>query len=109
MNQKIVDFSYEPENIPRYMMPMGVVWGSNGCCQDQPIIITVNVCSDNTLNYSCQCGCGGWCTNGHRSEAEALREYEDMTERKVRFLKNNKMYSEAQSIEKYRYKVSIKK
>lgn len=53
---------------------------NNGCCEKPFFILTANSSPDwpGGINYSCQCGCGGWCTNGHGTEAEAVEEYRKM-------------------------------
>ena len=65
-----------------YMDPHYEIWGVvspnkmlNGCCSDKPMVITTNSRVDGTTNYSCQCSCGGWCTNGHTTPGGALNEY----------------------------------
>ena len=59
---------------------LAVVNDLNGCCKDRPILITGNKWHDR-INYSCQCACGMWCTNGHTTASAALKEYEEMTKR----------------------------
>ena len=53
---------------------------NNGCCDKTFFILTSNETNHGT-NYSCQCGCGGWCTTGCKTEAEAVREYRKMCDR----------------------------
>lgn len=65
---------------------IGVLSGKNGCCNDKPYLLTVNKTKKSEsrpdgLNYSCQCSCGGWCTNGHRYKGDAINEYEAMSQR----------------------------
>lgn len=72
-----------PVNITPPYHITGVVNDFNGCCKNKPILITVNKWHDR-LNYSCQCACGMWCTNGHTSASEALKEYEGMTQRRFK-------------------------
>ena len=31
------------------------------------------------INYSCQCGCGAWCTTGHPTPVGALKDYQTMS------------------------------
>lgn len=69
-----------PVNISSPYRVMGIVNDNNGCCEDRPILITGNKIH-NHINYSCQCACGMWCTSGHRTASEALREYEVMTKK----------------------------
>lgn len=61
----------------------GISYEENGCCEDKPILITVSIGS--VINkkpiYSCQCACGFWCTTGHVTDWEALKDYEEMTRR----------------------------
>lgn len=70
-----------PISVSQQYSVVGVVNDFNGCCQDRPILITGNKVHDH-INYSCQCACGMWCTNGHITASEALQEYEEMTRRK---------------------------
>ena len=69
-----------PINISSVFSVIGIVNDLNGCCTDRPILITGNKI-DNRINYSCQCACGMWCTSGHMTASEALKEYEEMTNR----------------------------
>lgn len=69
-----------PATISKGFYPIGFVRDYNGCCSDRPILITANK-AEYRLNYSCQCACGMWCTNGHKTASEALKEYEEMTRR----------------------------
>ncbi len=80
-------FAYETDNVnTAHYTVIGIVNMRNGCCNDQPILLTSNRCDQwkDGINYSCQCGCGGWCTNGHSTASAALMEYERMTERELR-------------------------
>ena len=49
------------------------------CCENHsaPVLLTLSRLSSEKV-YSCQCSCGGWCTNGHSTPEEAIREYEFM-------------------------------
>ena len=51
------------------------------CCENHsaPVLLTLSRLSREKV-YSCQCSCGGWCTNGHSTPDEAVREYEVMCE-----------------------------
>ena len=79
--------SFESACVKSEYEVIGIVFHKNGCCCDEPILITTNPIpvSDNRpdgLNYSCQCACGRWVTSGNSTPSEALAEYEDMTRRK---------------------------
>ena len=52
----------------------------NGCCQDLPVLLTSNLRDDGSVNWSCQCACGCWCTTGCRSAEEAIRHYKRMSD-----------------------------
>lgn len=54
---------------------------NNGCCDKDFFILTSNPTGEGRINYSCQCGCGGWCTNGHATAQEAVDEYRAMCSR----------------------------
>ena len=58
--------------------PVGLIYMKNGCCEDRPVVITVS----GSGYYSCQCACGGWCTNGHRTATVAVLEYKHMSKGK---------------------------
>ena len=79
-------FVYDTANVNRPYAVIGIVHIRNGCCSGEPVLITANKCElwESGINYSCQCGCGGWCTNGHEMPWEALKEYEEMTARSFR-------------------------
>lgn len=64
--------------------------GNNGCCEKNYFVLTTNL-FDGRVNYSCQCGCGGWCTNGHQRAEDAINEYFDMCNR---YEKENKKKGE---------------
>lgn len=83
-------FAYETENVNSGYTVIGIVHMKNGCCKDKPVLLTTNICNHwkGGINYSCQCFCGGWCTNGHANASGALQEYEIMTARELR---NNKV------------------
>lgn len=55
------------------------------CCETRaPYLLTkINYQNGNDV-YSCQCSCGGWCTNGHEHPEDAVREYESMCERYIK-------------------------
>lgn len=53
---------------------IGIVYVKNGCCEDRPVAITK---SGGVI--SCQCACGGWCTNGHKTATAAVLEYRHMS------------------------------
>lgn len=72
-----------PISVSKHYSVLGVVNDFNGCCEDRPILITGNR-YQNRINYSCQCACGMWCTNGHTTASAALKEYENMTKRKFK-------------------------
>jgi len=59
--------------------PIGAAYIENGCCRNRPVLITANKRTNGTLNYSCQCACGLWCTTGCDTASEALQHYERMT------------------------------
>ena len=72
-------FRYDPRNVSPIYNVTGIVYMKNGCCKDQPVLIT---CSYNPAVgkvYSCQCGCGRWCTTGHPTQTGALRDYQTMS------------------------------
>jgi len=77
MKQK--SFTYNAENVLDCFTVVGIVHMENGCCKDQPVLITANILPNNETNYSCQCGCGMWCTTGHPTPVGALRDYQTMS------------------------------
>ena len=74
-------FTYNPSKVSENRIVMGIVYIKNGCCEDQPVLITANYNSavPNHVNYSCQCGCGMWCTTGHPTPVGALKDYQTMS------------------------------
>lgn len=54
---------------------------NNGCCNKTFFILTTNPTEDGSTNYSCQCGCGMWCTTGHKTAQEAIDDYRTMCAR----------------------------
>lgn len=58
---------------------IGAIYGHNACCKDKPFLLCVNRRSyDGRLNYSCECYCGTYCTNGHDNLIDAIAEYESL-------------------------------
>lgn len=77
MNVKFPEITIETS---RDCKPIGIIYPSkfvNGCCKDKPYVLTVNLYGG-ALNYSCQCACNMWCTNGHDNPGGAINEYEEM-------------------------------
>lgn len=72
-------FTYNPDNVNDYLSVVGIVYMKNGCCDNQPVLITANYHKPTGINYSCQCGCGAWCTTGHPTPVGALRDYQTMS------------------------------
>lgn len=69
-----------------YYTILGAIYAHNGCCENKPYLLTGNRCETSGqrpegINYSCQCACGMWCTNGHGTPEEAIAEYENMSRR----------------------------
>ena len=55
------------------------------CCETKaPYLLTMIPHKDGNHVYSCQCACGGWCTNGHGDPFEAVKEYEAMCDRYIK-------------------------
>lgn len=81
-----------PINLHKPHVAIGVAYVPNGCCENNPVIITANRTHDNRINYSCQCACDMWCTNGHPTAGAALKEYEQMTQRKIKEEQTNESY-----------------
>ena len=78
MNKEHFRLEFEAHISPIYT-PIAIACIDNGCCKDQPVIITANKRSDGSINYSAQCACGMWCTTGVNTASEALQRYERMT------------------------------
>ena len=69
-------------NVSKHFTIIGGINMDNGCCKDEPVIITGIINSvDGKAYYSCQCTCGGWCTGGHNNISDAVREYEFMSKK----------------------------
>ena len=78
----MIRFEYDESKVHSPYHVLGIVYMKNGCCKDNPVLITVNN-FHGKANYSCQCGCGMWCTTGHPTPVGALRDYQTMSNRNV--------------------------
>ena len=68
-------FTVEHDSVLPHFEVVGAIKMQNKCCFNKPVLITkTNGCNV----YSCQCSCGGWCTNGHEKISEAISDYERM-------------------------------
>lgn len=68
---------HEELEVGRPYAVIGLVYMKNGCCEDKPVVITQARTPGGAI--SCQCACGGWCTNGHRTATAAVLEYNHMS------------------------------
>ena len=76
-----LNFDVDLAIVPNGLSVIGAVNMKNKCCEDKPVLIT----KTNSIEvYSCQCACGGWCTNGHSDPADAIEEYESMCDRYIK-------------------------
>lgn len=64
-------------DLNRYKIEAFYPIANNGCCEKDFFILTSNK-STGGINYSCQCACNGWCTNGHATAQAAIDEYRAM-------------------------------
>ena len=74
---------------PEYAVEGIMTLDNNGCnlmskCGSNVVLITSNPTPDGKKNYSCQCSCGVWCTNGHGNPGDAVNEYIRMSEAYLR-------------------------
>lgn len=74
---------FNTDNVSRIYTVVGAVFMNNGCCEDQPVLITTSNNPRVGRVYSCQCGCGAWCTTGHPTPVGALRDYQTMSNKNV--------------------------
>ena len=66
-------------SVPEIYKPLEIHFiNNNGCCDKNYFVVTTNKRLNGETNYSCQCGCGGWCTNGHTTKETAINEYKKM-------------------------------
>lgn len=66
--------------------PLGFIHiDNNGCCNKDYFVVTKTAGKD---IYSCECGCGGWCTNGHEKMTDAINEYFEMCKKAKEELNN---------------------
>lgn len=72
-------FNINLAHVPECLSVVGVIKMQNKCCEDKPILITK---TNGIEVYSCQCACGGWCTNGYEDIPKAIDEYIHMNKRK---------------------------
>ena len=82
MHDGIVTINYDKRKLTpptRKYAVLGAIYGHNACCKDKPFLLCVNRRSyDGRLNYSCECYCGLYCTNGHDNLIDAIAEYESL-------------------------------
>lgn len=80
---------YGRERVPvrcsSHYIPHSIIWMRNGCCRKEPVLITTNEKPGGGVNFSGQCACGGWCTNGHDTPEACVMEYQRMTAHKDRY------------------------
>lgn len=69
MSQYIV----EHDDVLNYFSVVGAIEMKNKCCDGRPVLITK---TNGVDVWSCQCACGGWCTNGCFSIPDAVAEWE---------------------------------
>lgn len=63
---------------------LGAIYGHNECCKDKPFLLCANKRpSDGGINYSCECYCGMFCTNGHDNLLDAIAEYESLKDHRM--------------------------
>lgn len=100
-----MSFSIDQVKVKPCYTPVAIINTRNGCCPEKPVILAENIVKDSDgkqrINYSCQCACDGWCTNGHRSAPEAIAEYREMTDRYVRYLTDHKYYEEVARLKQH--------
>ena len=70
-----MEFKINYDNVSPGLSVIGVINMLNKCCEDRPVLIT----KTNGINvYSCQCACGGWCSDGFKTISGAIADYERM-------------------------------
>lgn len=67
-----------PAYVGKIYSVVEILHTKNGCCAGAPILITENTAPDGSPNYSAQCACGGWCTSGQSSAAQAADAWQHM-------------------------------
>ena len=82
LHKGIVTINYDKRKLPpptRKYAILGAIYGHNACCKDKPFLLCANRrYYDGSLNYSCECYCGTYCTNGHDNLIDAIAEYESL-------------------------------
>lgn len=72
-------------SVPKIYKPLEIHFiDKNGCCEKNYFVVTANRRLNGDINYSCQCGCGGWCTSGHNNKENAINEYKSMCSRRTK-------------------------
>lgn len=72
-----MEFKVEHDEVSSYFLVLGAINMQNECCHGRPVLVT----KTNGANvYSCQCACGGWCTDGFDSISKAVADYERMNQ-----------------------------
>jgi hypothetical protein len=70
-----MEYKVEYDGVPIGLEIIGAIQMQNKCCEGRPILITKTRGLD---VYSCQCACGGWCTDGYGNIYEAIAGYVKM-------------------------------
>ena len=65
-------FEYNPSKVANYFEVIGILNIKNKCCSNEPVLITK---TKGQNVYSCQCGCGGWCTDGFSTIQGAINDW----------------------------------
>lgn len=73
-------FKYDPSTVGGRYQVIGILKIFNGCCKHQPVLVTktFNEFMEKDI-YSCQCGCGMWCSNGFENMPDAIADYMRMS------------------------------
>lgn len=81
MGEKVIQVKCKQLSVPKYLTLIGALKIKNGCCKDEPVLITGCIGTDNKEIYSLQCSCGCWCTNGFGTIAEAINDWIRMSKK----------------------------
>ena len=72
-----MEFRVDHDGAPIGLDVIGAINMQNKCCEGRPVLVTKTRGFD---VYSCQCACGGWCSDGFDSISKAIADYERMNQ-----------------------------
>ena len=82
MGEKTITVKCKDFYMPQYLTLLGIMKIENGCCKDEPVLVTACLRpNDKKVIYSLQCACGMWCTNGFENLSDAINDWLRMSKK----------------------------